>query len=623
MARFRYKAVAPTGEVVEGEMEAPARMAAIERLRELRHLPVRVEEVPAGEPHGLRALPHERIEPVLDAPVAAPPPLAPSERGRVEPPPIERLTLDHAVEALEAEFAAVPAAGARTDPALGVHAPAPPDDPLVLEAEVAADAAASPLAPPEPDTAADAAMPPPADRAAADGDADSGPALRWEAGPAADAASPAEPPADAGWLEWQEAAAAIAADDRRGEDSPSRMAAEPASAGGAAPSLPAADAPVRTQALPESPAPEIAAASLAPVAPAAAPGKAARGRKALPARLLPVFTRELQVLLAAGLPVDRALRIIVEATANDHVAAAADALLARVRGGALLSEAMDAMPERFDEFLRTAVRAGEAGGALAQVLDQVASYQERGQRVLRSVRTALIYPAVLAFAAALSVVLLLTLVVPQFDLLLRQSAQVPPLATRLVIAASAFLRDWGWIAPAAALVLWLALRWRYADARRGVGLDRRALALPVIGPIVAGVAVERLARSLATLLGNGVSLPEALGLAANVVPNRAVGALAATAVERVKQGERLGDALEEGGVLPPLAVQLVRVGEESGRLVEMLARLADIYAGDVDVAVRRLTAVIEPALILLIGVVVGGIVLSLLAAIAGLNALAL
>jgi len=213
--------------------------------------------------------------------------------------------------------------------------------------------------------------------------------------------------------------------------------------------------------------------------------------------------------------------------------------------------------------------------------------------------------------------------VPQFETLFRQSAQVPPLATRAVIAVSAYLRDWGWIVPAAVLVLWLALRWRYADARRGARLHKRALRLPVIGRVISGVSVERLARSLATLLANGVALPEALGLVANTVPNRAIGAVAAAAVDRVKQGDRLADALDEGNVLPPLAVQLIRVGEESGRLVDMLARLADIYAGEVDVSVRRLTAVIEPVLILVIGVVVGGIVLSLLAAIAGLNALAL
>jgi len=351
--------------------------------------------------------------------------------------------------------------------------------------------------------------------------------------------------------------------------------------------------------------------------------KPKRARRALPSRLLPVFTRELQVLLSAGLPMDQALRIIVESTADDRVAAAADALLARVRGGALLSEAMETLPEQFDEFLRTAVRAGEAGGSLAEVLDQVAAYQERGQKLERSVKTALIYPMILAFAAAFSVTLLLTLVVPQFEALLRQSAQAPPLATRLVIAASIYLREYGWIAPAGGLVLWLLARLRYRGPRNRAKLHARLLRLPLIGKVLAGVSVERLARALGTLLANGVPLPEALPLVANAVPNRAIGAITAAAAERVKQGERLADALEEGRVLPSLAVQLIRVGEEGGRLSEMLARIAEIYAGDVDVAVRRVTAVIEPALILMIGVVVGGIVLSLLAAITGLNTLAL
>lgn len=693
MARFRYKAVAPTGEVVEGELEALARGAAIERLRELRHLPVRVEELPAREARPMRLVPEEeRIEPMLGSPSAETPqavepspereptkpePVEPTLSGpratdtpppllvRSEPPAIERITLDQAVESLRAEFAASSTAGIQTEPPFE-QTPANTDEPLVLDEEVPPEAEAAPIAA----AAADAASleiapievsPAPEAVAAAEEDA---PAmgekrrpslLRWDiertqhhapepqpearveeapAGPVpVPAVEPPPPPAETAWLEWQEAAAAIAAaETRRASSTPPAAALAEGEARDIAPVEPASfeRAP---EALPLAPAPEQQAVAPTLVAPAPiepraepqapAPRKPKRGKQALPPRLVPVFTRELQVLLSAGLPMDRALRILVESTADDRVAAAADALLARVRGGALLSEAMDAMPDRFDEFLRTAVRAGEAGGSLSEVLDQVAAYQERGQRLARSVRTALIYPSILAFAAAFSVILLLTLVVPQFETLFRQSAQVPPLPTRLVIAASSFLRDWGWTVPAAALVLWIAGRWRYADARRRARLHRRVLGLPVIGAVISGVSVERLSRSLATLLANGVALPEALGLVANTVPNSAVAAAAAVAVDRVKQGERLADALEEGGVLPPLAVQLIRVGEEGGRLVDMLARLAEIYAGEVDVAVRRLTAVIEPALILVIGAVVGGIVLSLLAAIAGLNALAL
>lgn len=684
MARFRYKAVAPTGTVVEGELEAIGRTAAIERLRELKHLPVRVDELP---PLPIEAMRHGhdtaarpgadavgRIEPVLE-PERLPPDRTASERpialgswndnaalddGRREPPVIERMSLDET------------RVDGRMEPSFGVEAEPPePEPPAAPAADpVAADA-------PSPETieayvrsalarlAPDRPPLPPAEEPPLDEPPPAPPAppasqeprpLRWDIGtdaPAGEAEPPAaaapEPePAPAGWSGWQADLAAPAAEPAPAQqaavdeplvlDTPlveKSHAAKPFEAmDWGASGTPIAEpagfaADERGRAEPQLDGPPLDQPEAAEVdaPPAAAPEpprkKKKRGKEALPARLVPVFTRELQVLLSAGLPVDRALRIIVESTADDRVAAAADALFARVRNGALLSEAMDAMPDRFDEFLRTAVRAGEAGGALPEVLDQVASYQERGQRLLRSVKTALVYPTVLAFAAAFSVILLLTIVVPQFEVLFRQSGQRPPLPTQIVIDASIFLRSYGWIVPAACLFLWIALRWRFADARRAVFLHRRALRLPVIGPVVGGVAVERFARALGTLLGNGVTLPEALALVANTVPNRAIGNLAAGAVDRVKQGERLGDALEEGGVMPLLAVQLVRVGEESGKLVDMLARLAEIYAQEVDTAVRRLTALIEPVLILVIGSVVGGIVLSLLAAIAGLNALAL
>ncbi|MBL8703557.1 MAG: type II secretion system F family protein [Rhodospirillales bacterium] len=691
MARFRYKAVAPTGSIVEGELEAQARAGAIERLRELKHLPVRVEEVTGEEPPPVAPAafpgPDGRIEPRFDlaspvvrsepagespdhdalvlntlAPAEAelPPASEPVTEPASEPavrmePLIERLSLDAAdvmgsmEPILGGAFAPVRDPDDRIEPTVEPGLPA-----QEAQADRAGDEPEPALEPwlrvapgpepilPEPSTPepilSDQAPEPEAPRP-----------LRWDIGEEMPAASPELPVADATvarWPSWRadgepEPTAALLAEAEfqpgTQQEAPARWMADEPAMPDAAPVVPARDHPLERVDWSAS-ALDVPATALAAAAPdldvgeplpgtrAEPPPKAKKkkgGKNALPPRLVPVFTRELQVLLAAGLPMDRALRIVVEATADDRVAAAADALLARVRSGSLLSEAMEELPDRFDEFLRMAVRAGEAGGALPVVLDQVATYQERGQRLARSVRTALIYPSILAFAAALSVILLLTVVVPQFETLFRQSAQAPPLATRLVIGASIFLRDYGWILPATVAFLWIALRWRYADARRGLFLHRRALRLPLVGNVIAGVSVERFARALGTLLANGVALPDALGLVANAVPNRAIGAVIASAVDRVKQGERLGDTLEEGGAMPLLAVQLVRVGEESGRLVEMLDRLADIYAQEVDTAVRRLTSMIEPILILVIGVVVGGIVLSLLSAIAGLNALAL
>ncbi|MCK6449765.1 MAG: type II secretion system F family protein [Alphaproteobacteria bacterium] len=735
MARFRFKAVAPSSEVVEGELEASDRQAAIGRLRELNHLPVRVEEMRDAPLR--RRQPPERIEPVMAEPprieagrpepqlVSPPPPeLGPEPQPPPEPetapaPPPARKPIVRLREVLRGtvrQGRAKPAIVVVAPPAppapepMPESAPGPPLQPVPSAEAVPGEAPIEPpaahvaeamppaVAPVEPSAAA-----PPMAEAAGTGEAEwavptevpaeappesaderlaaldvhaaplpeepaSGRGLPGEmppeppVGPALDREDEPYPPAYR-TVATREEPLPMRWDVTPGEPLPAAEAAPPSaglpdesSAGRWLAEVERSTVERIEPAVPEEPVepylepsravvpagvtlpavamPDLAAAREAPEAEpgrAEAPraardkrkAKAKRARRALPARLLPVFTRELQVLLAAGLPMDHALRIIVESTADDRVAAAADALLARVRGGALLSEAMEALPEQFDEFLRTAVRAGEAGGSLAEVLEQVAAYQERGQKLERSVRTAMIYPTVLAFAAAVSVTLLLTLVVPQFEALLRQSAQTPPLATRLVIAASVQLRQYGWIAPAAGLVVWLLARWRARGLRGRARLHARLLRLPLVGKVVAGVSAERLARALGTLLANGVPLPEALPLVANAVPNRAIGAVVAAAAERVKQGERLADALEEGRVLPSLAVQLIRVGEEGGRLSEMLARVADIYAGDVDVAVRRVAAVIEPALILTIGIVVGGIVLSLLAAITGLNTLAL
>jgi general secretion pathway protein F len=600
MARFRFKAVAPSGQVVEGEMTAPMREMVIDQLRARQHLPVRVEEVAAGD--------NGRVEPAVTAPP------------------------DMALDRPEPSLGAAPRADAEPEPAepqLGPPGDAPEPAAPVVTVSVRRDWSGeerrrAPHGTPPPDTGerrrgvqVELRLP--------DNDirAEPGADLPIRATPPAE--RPAAPPAAEPFhpVRWRPPAEAVveapraeaAPPGRPGDDRPGAVGslgearyrgAEPAPAQEAEELLPA-EAPPH-----------------APVAPAARAPRTKKGKRraAMPAKLQPVFTRELQVLLSAGLPVDQSLKIIVESTADDRVAAAADTLLTRVRAGAVLSEAMDTMPEQFDEFLRTAVRAGEAGGALGDVLDQVAAYQERGARLMRAVRTALIYPAVLAFAAALSVVLLLTLVVPQFELLFQQAGQTPPLATRIVIAASSLLRQYGWIAPAAGFAGWIALRLRFAGAARRARLDRHVLRLPLAGPLIAGVSVERFARSTATLLANGVALPDALALVAETLPNRAIGAAVAAAVERVKQGERLADAVEDARVMPLLAVQLMRVGEEGGRLTEMLARLSAIYAADVDVAVRRLIAIIEPALILGIGVVVGGIILSLLAAVTGVNALA-
>jgi len=336
-----------------------------------------------------------------------------------------------------------------------------------------------------------------------------------------------------------------------------------------------------------------------------------------------VFTRELQTLLEAGLPADRALEAITEATADATVAAITGDLRARLRSGNALSQALEAHPETFSSFYVAMVQAGETGGSLDNALSHLARYQERAEQIYTAVLSALIYPLILVFATLISLIILMTLVVPQFELLFRESAVDLPVTTQIVLSVSATVRDYGWLAAVALLLGWLAVRRRWRNPAARTAWDAAQLRLPVVGALLTRIEVERFARSLAALLSNGVSLPLALEFAAGTVRNGAIQSAIGEAAGNVKQGERLADSLAAVGVIPPLAIQLIRVGEESGDLAVMLLKLADIFAGETETYMKRLVTLIEPSLIILIGCFVAFVVISLLSAILEINALAI
>ncbi|MFQ5955241.1 MAG: type II secretion system F family protein [Kiloniellales bacterium] len=351
------------------------------------------------------------------------------------------------------------------------------------------------------------------------------------------------------------------------------------------------------------------------------PRRRPRWRRRIGPGAVAVFSREMHTLLDAGLTADRALWVIAETSANPGLAGVAGELRERVHGGAALSEAMAEHGEVFGPFYRAMVRAGEAGGSLEVTLEALASYLERTERLVASIRSALIYPTILVTAAGISVLILMTLVVPQFELLFRETAAEIPWITRLVVALSQFLRGYGWILALVGLAVWLMLRLRWRSPAARARRDAWLLRLPVTSSLVARIEVERFARSLATLLANGVPLPAALELSGAVANNQVIAGAVASAVERVKQGERLAGVLQASGVMPPLAVQLIQVGEESGQLEAMLLKLADGYAQEVEVSLKRLVALVEPLLILFIGGLVALVVVSLFAALFGVNAL--
>ncbi len=348
---------------------------------------------------------------------------------------------------------------------------------------------------------------------------------------------------------------------------------------------------------------------------------AARRGKKLSADDLTIFTRQLSTLLEAGLTLQESLSVAIDAAASDQTRAIAEKLHQRIRDGATLSDAMNESPEFFDELYSSMVRAGESGGALAEGLSLLSGYMERAQRLKSDIRTALLYPAILMSAAFVSVAILLTIVLPQFEALFRSAASELPALTRWVFAIAGFIRDQGLILLLALILVVFLGRFYLMRSGGQRNLDRIILSFPLAGPLVRMIEFERIFRSLAALIGNGVGLSQALEHGVAVARNRVVATALAEINEAVKDGESLADAMARQDAVPSLARHLIRVGEAGGTLQPMLMKLSAIYATELEIRLKRLVVVIEPTLILLIGVFVAIIVISLLSAIVGINAI--
>jgi general secretion pathway protein F len=292
-----------------------------------------------------------------------------------------------------------------------------------------------------------------------------------------------------------------------------------------------------------------------------------------------------------------------------------------VRGGKSLSQALDARREVFGRFYVNIVRAGEAGGALGLVLQRLAETMERNKELRESVRSALIYPTILIGVAVTSVIVLLIFVVPQFQQTFAQSGKALPLPTQFVVFLGEFMKHWWWAAIAALVlaVLWFRRRGRNPDVRRL--RDARMLRAPLLGDTLAKLEVARFARTLATLIGNGVTLLSGLSIVKETMGNVVLAGALDGVIAKLREGKGFGRPLADTALYPRLATQLIMVGEESGRLEEMLIRVADIYDREVQVAVKRFLAVLEPAMILGLAVLVGGIVFSILLGVMGMSEL--
>jgi general secretion pathway protein F len=335
------------------------------------------------------------------------------------------------------------------------------------------------------------------------------------------------------------------------------------------------------------------------------------------------FTRELATLLEAGLTLDRGLGLLADLSQDDVLVNMIRGLRERIQAGKPLSEALAAQGKAFSPLYVSTVRAGEAGGVLHKVLGRLASYLEGAQELRQTIRAALTYPMILFVVAGLSVTGLLMFVVPQFSQMFADMGQTLPLPTRVVIGIGDLLRDYWWALLALGFLAVAALQRLARDERWCYGWDRRLLKWPLVGDLVAKVETARFARTLGTLVGNGLPLLGALQLARAVIANRVIAESVQRASDHLKRGKGLADPLIEERILPPLALQMIKVGEESGDLEPMLMKVADVFDREVSNSVKQMLTLLEPVLIVGLGLIVVGIIVSILLPMLDANKLAM
>ncbi len=344
-------------------------------------------------------------------------------------------------------------------------------------------------------------------------------------------------------------------------------------------------------------------------------------RRSLSRKAVMLMTQQLANLLHAGMPLDRALTILIGVNDDEQAQTLLERVQEKVRGGSSLADALEAQGA-FSRFYLNMIRAGEAGGALEVVLKRLTEFLERSQALRETVTSALIYPIILLSVSALSVIILLTFVVPQFQQLFADAGKALPLATQIVIALGDGFRHYWWVGAMVLVLIVAILRQQLTQPVSRARWDRWFLSLPLFGDLIAKVETARLTRTLGTLIGNGVSLLNALTIVRETLTNQVLATALGEVSEHVKTGRGLAEPLQEAGNFPKLAVQMIRVGEETGQLQEMLLQVADTYDGEVQTAVKRMLTLLEPALILGLGVIIAGIIMSILVAILSLNELA-
>ena len=325
-----------------------------------------------------------------------------------------------------------------------------------------------------------------------------------------------------------------------------------------------------------------------------------------------VFTRQFSVMINAGLPLIKCLDIQVAQVESDRFKKILKDLISSVEGGSTLADALREHKDIFGDLYVNMVEAGEKGGSLATILARLADYLENSDAIKRKVKGAMIYPAAIAIVAVVAVAVMLVFVIPVFASMFTELGGQLPLPTRMVMALSDFLRKWFFVIAVITIGLIIFIRY-YGKTEVGrLQIDSFLIKLPIFGTLIKKQAIARFSRTLSTLLSSGVNILDALEITAGTTGNKLVENAVLRSRASIAQGESIADPLsKEKALFPPMVVQMITIGEQTGGLDEMLSKVADFYDDEVDQAVENLMNALEPIVILLLGGVIGGMVMAM------------
>ena len=324
-----------------------------------------------------------------------------------------------------------------------------------------------------------------------------------------------------------------------------------------------------------------------------------------------LFCRQFSTMIDAGLPIIQCLDILTSQQDNATFKKVLKEIKESVESGQTLAEALKKYPDQFDNLFVNMIAAGEAGGILDTILQRLSAYMEKAAKLKAQVKGAMTYPAITMAVAVIVVAVIMIFVIPVFEKMFADFGGALPVPTQIVVTMSEYARSYWYVVAGGVMIFFVAFKKFYATEKgRGI-VDAASLKMPIIGPLLRRVAVAKFSRTMGTMLSSGVAILESLEIVAKTAGNKTVEEAIYYTRGGIAEGRTMSDPLLESGVFPPMVCQMISVGESTGALDAMLGKIADFYDEEVDQAVENLTAAIEPVMMVFMGVVIGGLVVSM------------